>query len=97
MIFQLIVTFMLLLLIIIISMQNSMPLDLTFFVWKLHMSLTALIFYASAFGGAIVAILTLPKLVNKYINVRNLNKERYELKKKALEQEKQGVARIKAK
>jgi len=35
--------------------------------------------------------------VNKYINVRNLNKERYELKKKALEQEKQGVAHIKAK
>ena len=62
MIFQLIVTFMFLLLIIIISMQNSMPLDLTFFAWKLQMSLTALIFYASAFGGAIVAILTLPKL-----------------------------------
>lgn len=43
------------------------------------MSLTALIFYALSFGGAIVAILTLPKLVNRYGKVRSLNKEVYEL------------------
>jgi len=85
---SLIVTFLLLLGIIITSIQNSMPLELTFFTWKLQMSLMALIFYASLFGGAIVGVLALPKLVNKYFKVRKLNREIYELKKKIMELEK---------
>jgi uncharacterized integral membrane protein len=85
---SLIITFLLLLGIIIAGIQNSMSLDLTFLTWKLQMSLMAIIFYASLFGGAIVAVLTLPKLVAKYFKVRKLNREVYELKKRAVEPEK---------
>jgi uncharacterized integral membrane protein len=85
---SLIITFLILLAIVITSIQNSMPVDLKFIAWNHQMSLTALIFYSSLFGGAVVAILTLPKLVKKCFQVRRLNKEMYDLKEKVLELEK---------
>ena len=85
---SLIITFLLLLLIIITSIQNAMPLDLKFFTWDLQMSFTALILYSSMIGGAIIAILTLPKLVKKALHVRRLQREIHKLKEKMLEMEK---------
>ena len=82
------VTFLLLLGIIITSAQNSMPLELKFIIWKLEVSLAALILYSSAVGAAIVAVLTLPKLVTKYLKVRSLNKELHNLKMRNVELEK---------
>lgn len=86
---SLIITFLLLLVIIIASIQNTMPLELKFFVWKLQMSLTALVFYSSVVGAAIVAVLSLPKLVSKHLKVRSLNKETIGLKKEIAELKKQ--------
>jgi uncharacterized integral membrane protein len=83
-----IVTFLILLAVVITGIQNSMPLELKFIAWNLQMSLTALIFYASLFGGAIVAVLTLPKLVKKCLQVRRLNKEMCTLNQRAPELEK---------
>jgi len=85
---SLIITFLLLLGIIITSLQNSMPLELKFITWNLQMSSTALIFYSSLIGGAIVSVLALPKLVRKSLDVRSLNREIYKLKGKILELEK---------
>ena len=87
--FSLIITFLLLLGIIVAGIQNSMPIELKFFVWELQLSLMALIFYSSLIGGAIVAVLTLPKLASKSLKVRRLNKENYELKKRSVELEKE--------
>jgi hypothetical protein len=39
------------------------------------MSITALVVYSSIIGGAIVAILTLPKLGKKSLHERRMNKE----------------------
>jgi uncharacterized integral membrane protein len=83
--FSLIITFILFLVIIIAGIQNSMPLDLKFFVWDLQMSITALIFYSSVIGGAIIAILTLPKMVKKSLHVRSLNREIHKLKEEMTE------------
>ena len=88
---SLIITFLLLLTIIVASIQNTMPLELKFVVWKLQMSLTALVFYSSVVGAAIVAVLSLPKLVSKYFKVRRLNKETIGLKKEIVELKKQSV------
>jgi uncharacterized integral membrane protein len=82
---SLIITFLLFLVIIIAGIQNSMPLDLKFLTWDLQMSFTALIFYSSIIGGAIVAILILPKLVKKSLHARRLNREIYKLKEKMTE------------
>ena len=87
--FSLIITFLLLLVIIIASIQNSMPLELKFIAWKLQFSLSALIFYSSVVGAAIVAVLSLPKLISKYLKVRNLNREALGLKKEIFELENQ--------
>ncbi|MBN2033982.1 MAG: LapA family protein [Deltaproteobacteria bacterium] len=73
--FSLSVVILLLLALVITSLQNSMPLELKFITWNLEMSLTALIFYASLIGGAIVAILAVPKLVRKSLDARSLNRE----------------------
>jgi uncharacterized integral membrane protein len=86
--FSLIITFLLLLGIIITSLQNSMTLELKFVVWNLQISLTALIFNFSLIGGAIVAVLALPKLVKKSLHVRSLNREISKLEKRIVELEK---------
>ncbi len=85
---SLIVTFLLLLGIVITSIQNSMPLEVKFIAWNHAMSLTALIFYSSLFGGAIVAVLALPKLVKNLLQIRRLNREISKLKEEILELEK---------
>ena len=85
---SLIITFLLLLVIIITAIQNSMPLDFKFFTWNFQISITAMIFYSSLIGGAIVAVLALPKLVRKSLDVRTLNREIYKLKKRIVEFEK---------
>jgi len=89
--FSLIFIFLLVLGIVITSLQNSMPLELKFIAWNLKMSFTALILYSSLIGGAIVAVLALPKLVRKSLDVRSLNREIHKLKKKMLELEKEHV------
>ena len=86
--FSLIITFLLLLGLVITSLQNSMPLELKFITWNLQMSFAALTLYSSLIGGAIVAVLTLPKLVRKSLDVRSLNGEIYKLKKGIVELEK---------
>jgi uncharacterized integral membrane protein len=90
---SLIITFLLVLVIIITAIQNSMPLDFKFFTWNLQLSITALIVYSSLIGGAIVAILTSPKLVRKSLDVRILNRDIHMLKEKLLESEKGHVDR----
>jgi len=89
--FSLVIAFLLLLGIIVVSVQNSMPLDLRFITWKLQISLTALILYSSLFGASIVGILALPKLATKSFKVRSLNKKNLELKKRILELEGQNT------
>ena len=80
---SLIITFVLLLVIIVTAIQNSMPLDFKFFIWTFQISITGLIFYSSIMGGAIVAILTLPKLVKKSLHARSMNKEIHKLREKS--------------
>ena len=90
--FSLIITFLLFLIIIITGIQNSMPLDLKFIIWDIQMSITALIFYFSVIGGAIVAILALPRLVKKSLHVRRLKREINKLKEDVTSSEKEHAA-----
>jgi uncharacterized integral membrane protein len=86
--FPLTVAFLFLLGLVITSLQNSIPLELKFITWNFQMSLTAMILYSSLIGGAIVAVLALPKLVRKSLDVRNLNREISNFKRKVTELEK---------
>ena len=86
--FSLTVVFLLLLGLVIVSLQNSMPLELNFITWTFRMSLTALILYCSLMGGAVVAVLALPKLVRKSLDARSLNREISDFKRKIAELEK---------
>ena len=79
--FSLIITFLLLLGLVITSLQNGGPLEVKLITWHLQTSFAALTF-SSLIGGAIVAVLTLPKLVRKSLDVRSLNTEVYKLKKR---------------
>jgi uncharacterized integral membrane protein len=86
--FALSVAFLLLLGLVVTSVQNSMPLELKFITWNIEMSLTALILYSSLIGGAIVAILAVPKLVRKSLDARSLSREISNFKRKIAELEK---------
>jgi len=81
----LIVTFVLILAIVIPGIQNNTPATLKFFFWEIDATLTALIFYSALIGAAIVAILILPKLARKYLDLRNLKKQLSVIKEKAIE------------
>jgi len=87
--FSLIITFLLVLVVVIASIQNSMVLEIKFMTWNLQLSLSAIIFYFSLVGAAIVAVLTLPKLLMKSFRVRKLKKEIYELKRNSIDIEQQ--------
>jgi uncharacterized integral membrane protein len=91
---SLIITFLLLLVIIITAVQNSMPLDFKFFTWNFQLSITALIFYSSLIGGAIVAVLALPKLAKKSLRGRSMNKEIQKLKENIFESGKRQVGEL---
>ena len=88
---SLIITFLLLLVIIITAIQNSMPLDFKFFTWNFQISITALIFFSSLVGGAIVAVLALPKLATKSLHGRSMNREIKKLKEENLQLGKKSV------
>jgi uncharacterized integral membrane protein len=79
---SLIITFFLFLVIILAGIQNSMPLNLKFFVWDLQISFAALIVYSSLIGVAIVLILTFPKLIRKSHRLKILKREFNELQEK---------------
>ena len=82
MIFSLIITVLLLSGLTIVGIQNSGPVELKFFIWEFQMSLAAVIFYSTLFGGAIVAVLSVPKMVSKHLKVKSLNKELYKFRSK---------------
>ena len=88
---SLIITFLLLLVIIITAIQNSMPLDFKFFIWNFQISITALIFFSALIGGAIVAVLALPKLATKSLHGRSMNREIKKLKEENLQLGKKSV------
>jgi uncharacterized integral membrane protein len=77
----LIVTFMLILAVLIPGIQNNTPATFKFFFWSIEATITALVFYSSLIGAAIVAILALPKLARKHLDIRNLKKQLSFLKK----------------
>lgn len=83
----LIITFLLLLAIVIGGIQNTMPIDLKFILWEHRTSVTALIFYSSLIGAAVVAVLTLPKHIVKSFKLRRLTREIHVLKKRLEEKE----------
>ena len=64
----------------IAGFQNSVPLDIKFIIWNLQMSSATLTFFSSLSGGAIVAILALPRLARRSIDLRKLKKEIAKLK-----------------
>ena len=86
--FSLIVTFILLLFVITAGVQNSAPVDLKLFTWEFQLSVMGLIFYSALVGGAIVAVLSLPKLVSKSLKVKRQNNEIHKLKMKTADLEK---------
>lgn len=87
--FSLIVTFLLFMALVVASIQNTTPVQLKYLGWVFEMSLTGLIFYASLLGGAIVAVLTLPKLVRQALRIRSFRKETGGMKQQLAHMEKQ--------
>lgn len=91
--FSLIVTFLLLMGLVIAGVQNSTPIEFKFLAWVFEMSLTGLIAYAALLGGAIVAVLTLPKLARQALRNRSFRRESGELKQRLGQLERQSESK----
>ncbi len=83
------ITFLLILGITVFAMQNGMPLEVRFLFWGFKSSLVAVIFGSSMVGAAIMAIITVPKVVKKHLRERSLTKQVHEWERKAIELERQ--------
>ncbi len=84
---SLIVMFLLLMGLVIAGIQNTAPVELRFMVWNIKVSITALIFYSAVLGGAIVAVMALPRLARQYIRNRSFRRETGELKQRLAQRE----------
>ena len=87
MILSLIVTFVLLMGLVVAAIQNTDPIQIKVLAWVFQMSLTGLIFYAALLGGAVVGVLTLPRLARLALRKRSLRRETKELKQRIVELE----------
>lgn len=74
----LILTFILVLILVILGMQNTGELEITFLAWQFQTTVSYLILNSALLGAAALGVLTLPKLAKKHYY---LNKARKELHK----------------
>ncbi len=87
----LIITFLLMVIVIVPGIQNNIETTLKFFFWEIEAPLTSIIFYSALLGAATVAVLILPKLARKYLDVRNLKKQLSAFKEKEIKAERDSV------
>lgn len=71
----LILTFILVLILLILGMQNTGELEITFLAWQLQSTVPYLIFYSALLGAAALGILSLPKLAQKHYYLKRVRKE----------------------
>jgi uncharacterized integral membrane protein len=84
--FWIVLIFLILLCLVIPGLQNAIPLQIKVGWWTLAMSFSSVVFWAAVGGGAIIALLSLPKLVRKTFQTRQLDK-----KVQSLEQSIKGI------
>jgi uncharacterized integral membrane protein len=85
-----ILSFLILLLLVIVGVENSSVLQIKFAWWEMQMPLGAVIFWAAVGGAAMIAIVSLPKLGKKYMEARRLHKEVRKLEKLCTEPRQEG-------
>jgi uncharacterized integral membrane protein len=71
----LVLTFILVLILAMLGVQNTQSIMIDFLVWKLEPSIAFLILYSALLGGAAVGILALPKLATKHLALKRTRKE----------------------
>lgn len=78
--FSIIIGFLIVLCLVITGVQNNTPLQIKVAWLTLQMSVPAVVFWAAVGGAAMIAVLSLPKLVVKSLQTRRLQKEVRRLK-----------------
>jgi len=73
--FSMIISFLILLGLVIVGLQNAIPMQIKVGWWIFQMSLPALVFWAALSGATMVAVLSLPKLAGQVLQTRRLHKE----------------------
>ncbi|MCF8086290.1 MAG: LapA family protein [Desulfohalobiaceae bacterium] len=71
----LILTFILVLILALLGVQNTETLSISFLFWELELTISFVILYSALLGAAAVGILALPKLANKHFSLKRARKE----------------------
>ena len=72
---SMIISFLILLCVVVVGIQNNTPMQIKLAWWVLQVSLTDVVFWAAASGAVVVLVLSFPKLVGKTLQTRRLLKE----------------------
>jgi len=72
---------LLLLGIVVLAIQNGMPLDVKFIFWQFKTSVASIVLVSAVAGAIFIALLTLPGLIKKYFRERKLTKQVGQLEK----------------
>jgi len=72
---SLILTFILILILVILGMQNTAELEITFLAWQFQSTVSYLILNTALLGAAALGILSLPKLAKKHYHLKKARKE----------------------
>lgn len=70
-----ILSFLILVLLFIVGIQNNAAVLMRFAWWNFQMSIHTVVLWAAVGGAAMIAILGLPQLGKKYLQTRRLQKE----------------------
>ena len=73
--FYLTLTFLIILVLVILGVQNTDTFQINFLAWEFQSNLSTLIFYSAILGAAAVSILSLPKLAQKHFSLKRSRKE----------------------
>jgi len=81
---SLLVSFIGILVLVVASVQNAVPVELSLFAWTFQTSLNTLIALSGLVGAGAAGALLLPRLVKKHMTMRRLKKDLSREKKRSV-------------
>lgn len=78
--FCLILSFIFVLILVLLGVQNTQTMTVNFLVWKLELTFAFLVLYSALLGAAAVGVLSLPKLANKHFSLKKARRELHKLR-----------------
>lgn len=72
---SLVLSFVGILVLVVASVQNNVPVEISLFAWTYQTTLTKVIALTGLIGAAVVVVILIPRMIRKQLVIRRLKKE----------------------